>query len=64
MCVEIKINKITFIIEGDAWFRVLNYEKFIAHVTCLKSAYQVIYEDVVDNFGCCEYLNIEDFKEV
>jgi len=65
---ELKLNNCVYAISGCSftcsWKRVYKDEKILAHVPNTGTALQVVYQDVHENGGACEFLNIEDFIEV
>lgn len=46
----------------STWLRVEKNNKLIAQVMNIETARQVIYRDINDNGGKCEYLHDEDFE--
>ena len=47
----------------DSWFTVKKDNKMLAITMDTTMARQVIYKDIMQNFGECEFLKEEDFRE-
>ena len=47
----------------DSWFTVKKDDKVLAITMDATMARQVIYKDIMQNFGECEFLKEEDFQE-
>lgn len=60
----ITLNRNVYKIDNSNFKRVYKDNSIIAHALNTATALQVIYQDVHENGGECEYLNIEDFREV
>ena len=64
MIVELIQNK-SYRVEtrADSWFTVKKDNKMLAITMDTTMARQVIYKDIMQNFGECEFLKEEDFRE-
>ena len=64
MKIELIQNK-SYTIETrlDSWFTVKKDNKVLAITMDATMARQVIYKDIMQNFGECEFLKEEDFRE-